>query len=205
MYNYSTTRSIGTLTSSNSPTMIEPLLDAAAQTTQMTLEPMHFAGDTTSTAHGVGREYYRQGVQFYKLFTLQADLSVHERIVYSSDLYAPLVDAHTSALKELGWSTSYRPRRYEIAKPEDDDILDVEGFEATNEPQTKLPQQTPEWRQGQDANESRSTFDFRYFYDVLNHESPNDKPTIDIPTMISRLRALLTEDTEISRSSLGTL
>jgi|TARA_R110002003_G_scaffold232_9_gene16770 hypothetical protein len=115
------------------------------------------------------------------------------------------MNTQSSAVKELGWSTTYRPRRYENAIQEDDDILDVEGFEATKEPLPKLPSQMAEWTQSQDGHRTPLTFNFRYLYDALSQKAPGDEPTIDIPSVTNQLRALLIEDAAISQSPLGTL
>jgi hypothetical protein len=115
------------------------------------------------------------------------------------------MNTQSSAVIDLGWSTTYRPRRYENAIQEDDDILDVEGFEATKGPLPKLPSQMAKSTQGQDGHRTPLTFNFRYLYGALSQKAPGDEPTIDIPTVANQLRALLIEDATISRTPLGTL
>ncbi|KAH7069112.1 RNA polymerase I-specific transcription-initiation factor-domain-containing protein [Paraphoma chrysanthemicola] len=189
--------------SSSSPTLIGSFLDGIGHVISMAMDHLPFTGDTNSTALGVGRLYFMQGRQFYKLFTMRADLSVHEHIVNVPAASKNGGNQPTGSVKDLGWSTTYRPRRYENAIQED--VLDIEEFEALEGPIPKLPYQAAAWRDIRDHSGNHSTLDFQLLYGAMIRRAGSDDPNVDVPTLASQLKERILGSAGVEQLPLGTL
>ncbi|KAH7088796.1 RNA polymerase I-specific transcription-initiation factor-domain-containing protein [Paraphoma chrysanthemicola] len=189
--------------SSSSPTLIGSFLDGIGHVTSIAMDHLPFTGDTDSTALGVGRLYFMQGRQFYKLFTMQADLSVHEHIVYVPAVSKNGGNQQTGSVKDLGWSTIHRPKRYKNALEEE--ILDIEEFEALEGPISKLPFQAAAWRDIRDHGRNHSTLDLGVLYGAVSRRARSDDPKVDIPTLAGQLRERVLDSAGVEQLPLGTL
>ncbi|KAF2027666.1 hypothetical protein EK21DRAFT_102370 [Setomelanomma holmii] len=204
-YTFATQYASDTLVSCSTPTLIKPDLNGAGKVLHITLEPLPFAGDTTSAASGAGRMFARQGIQFYKLFVLRSDLSIQEAVLYSSRSSGGAAgDDQEVQIKDLGWSTTYRPRR-KATTADDGDFLDLEDFDGIAAPVSKLALQVPIEMQRRHTSIARPIVDHRSMYDALSRKFGHGEASIDVATVTDQLKELLTSHGNNSQLPQGTL
>jgi RNA polymerase I-specific transcription initiation factor RRN6 len=212
MYTFSNLSSDSTvLTASSDPTLLDLATDGTSHIIQTIMEPCPFEGDASLNLPGLGRSYFARGLQFYKLFMLQSDLSMHEIIVYAQLGEHSNSTEQCDAVQEISWTTVY-PRRRDgrtiRSNREMDDFLELPGIDALQHPMPKLPLRSSPWLQRKPTDEAHRIVDQRLIYDILTRpELEREAPTatIDIPVVINQLKQLLAGHPYPAQLPLGTL
>lgn len=199
------------LISSSDPTLLELDVDEVGHTLQVILEPCRFQGDTSSSTQSAGRAYLARGLNFYKLFMLRSNLSLHETIVYATPSMASDATSNEDEVKDLSWTVVFRPKKAVRTIgdiQEMDDFLQFEGIEAMDEPESKLPLQIPRLTDHTVMDTAHRVVEHRSLYDALSHgDAGTDKTagSISVPVMATQLRELLAESVRTSQPPIGTL
>ncbi|KAH8724887.1 RNA polymerase I-specific transcription initiation factor RRN6-like protein [Phaeosphaeriaceae sp. PMI808] len=197
--------------SSTNPTLLNLTLNEAYCNLHLIMEPLRFQGDVRPDNPGLGRSYCAQGLQFYKLFALRSDLSVHEMIVHAHPFTGSSATPHQSSVEDLSWSISYRPRKVvqsARAMQDMDDFLDTEGVKTLENPLSRLAPQTPWWMHSRSVGTAQNMADLRLVYDALNQDASGGETsstTVDVVVVTSRAKELLASTSDLSQLPIGTL
>jgi RNA polymerase I-specific transcription initiation factor RRN6 len=194
------------MTSSSDPTLLALGPDVAGHNIQMALEPCSLEGDMSLDTSGPGQAYLARGLNFYKLFMLRSDLSMHETIVYNQ-----ILSENGDPVENISWAKVSRRRKEGRAKAgvgEFDDFLDPSELHRSKLPSSKLPLQLPSRIERTSFNAAHRTADHKILYDTLMQiESAGEATiaTIDISRITSQLSQLLAESSDVSQLPIGTL
>jgi RNA polymerase I-specific transcription initiation factor RRN6 len=198
VYTFRTSTDLIAAISSANATRLELAVDGEGHTIQSIVEPLQIEGDTESSSDCLALSYMAQGMTFFKLLILRSDLSVHEAIVYSAT-------RGNFDVQDVAWSKTMQVGkgvRTSSIVQEMDDFLEAVRIEAMDGPVSKLASQTSEWVQREPLSAARRVVDHMQLYDVLTQ---TDAITIDIATVTTQLKELLTGDSNISDLPMGTL
>jgi RNA polymerase I-specific transcription initiation factor RRN6 len=202
--------------SSAVPTLLDLTASLSSHTLEVVIEPSRFQGDTVSSEPSLGRTYFARQLQFYKVFMLQSDLSVHETIVYN----APSANSQPEheSVKNITWTRITRPRemsgtqsRKHIRVADGDEMHDFivpEGIEPMNRLISKLGSSATESEEEQNTSTARRLVDHRLVYDALARKADDSETTattIDVQTATAQLRQIILESVESSSPPLGTM
>jgi RNA polymerase I-specific transcription initiation factor RRN6 len=200
--------------SSAVPTLLDLTTSLGSHTLEVVIEPSRYQGDTVSSEPSLGRTYFARELQFYKVFMLQSDLSVHETLVYN----APSANSRPEHenVRNITWTRTTRPRgvrktrsRKHIRVVDTDDMHDFivpEGIEVANKPVSRSPATQSE--DEQNTSTARRVVDHRLIYDALarkDDDSETTAATIDVPTVTTQLRRTILESVDSSLLPLGTM
>lgn len=190
------------------PTLLDLTADLASHTLEIVMEPCRFQGDTTSSEPSLGRTYFARGLQFYKIFMLQSNLSVHESILYT---VPPSTSwSEDEAVTNVTWTRIFRPRK-DVRIPNSDEMHNFivpGGIEATNKPISNLRLPAPESDEEENEGRVYRVVDHRLVYDALTRQRDGGETTagtIDVPTVTAQVRQSIVESTNSSPPPLGTM
>jgi RNA polymerase I-specific transcription initiation factor RRN6 len=202
--------------SSAVPTLLDLTTSLRSHTLEVVIEPSRFEGDTISSEPSLGRTYFARGLQFYKVFMLQSDLSVHETIVYN----APSANSQPEheSVRNITWTRITRPRgsrdtrsRKHIRVADGDEMHDFivpEGIEVMNKPISKFGSPATGSEEEQNTSTASRVVDHRLVYDALarkDDDSETTATTIDVQTAITKLRQIILGSVDSPSSPLGTM
>jgi RNA polymerase I-specific transcription initiation factor RRN6 len=194
--------------SSAMPTLLDLTTDLPSHTLEVVMEPCRYQGDTTSSETGLGRTYFARGLQFYKVFMLQSNLSVHESILY----IVPPSNGHSEdeTVANVTWTRIFRPRKDVRVANSDEmhNFIVPEGIEAMNKPISNLASPALESDEEESASRAPRLVDHRLVYDALTRKHDGGEiraTTIDVPTVTAQVRDSIVESANSSPPPLGTM
>ncbi|KAF1846740.1 uncharacterized protein K460DRAFT_285530 [Cucurbitaria berberidis CBS 394.84] len=201
------------LISTSDPSMLDFPIGEPEHTTQVHIESMQYGGmEQDAYPSNQGRSYMERGIQFYQLFSIQADLSVRETVVYSQELGAatsvpaPVVDEFERCLIR-------HPRRRDGSRKElineDEDFIVPNSLNAVEGPMSRTVSQEPKRVQNRDHRPFlQRVVDYRLLYSVLIRSDTGDQgasESVDIAVVTNQLRQMLIDESGSFLLPLGTL
>jgi RNA polymerase I-specific transcription initiation factor RRN6 len=200
-----------TLLSSPNPTLLDLATDGAGRIIQIHVEPCPFQGDTSANVSGLGRSYLAQGIQVYKTFMLQSDLSVHETILCARVFADGGLTENHDAVEAVSWTIAYRPRR-DVRTIRDikemDNLIEAEEIEIKEPPTSKLLSQEPKWAESKTLGTAYRLIDHKFVYDMLIQRDSDKELTaenVEVPHVTTQLKQLLARNSDLMQLPLGTL
>lgn len=200
------------LVSTSDPSVLEFNIGGPGRTTQIQMEFMQY-GETGQGADGsgLGCSYINKGIQFFRLFSAQSDLSVYETVVYTQALRANAAIHSDIVVKDFERSLIRHTRRNVSRKEvivEDDDFVVPNGLDAVESPKSKIPSQAPKVVQHQDLASFQGELDYRLLYSALIRIDASDERasgSVDIAIVTNRLHQMLMNEPGSTALPLGTL
>lgn len=196
------------LVCSASPTVLDLMIDAPGHMLQIVVEPCEFRVNESSYSQSLGQRYHSRGFEFYRLFLLNSNLGVHEAVLHSTALLDGGVQ-QDEAIRDLCWSKVYRNHTQTSRYVQEmDDFLEPEGIEPMEFPELKHSAQKPAFPDVKDIAFAQRTIDHRPLYDAVVHGQrvlDLDRGSMDVPTLIERIKQTLDYPDDLSHSGTQTL
>lgn len=209
VYKFHENANASNLVSSSSPTTLDLSIygSEVGHITQFHMEILQFKGDVASDIPGPGHAYASRRLQFYKLFAVRSDLSMHELILYN-DAPSDATSATSEPVEDIRWTSVFRPRKDGRPVKEMDDFFIPAASKPTDGPIPKLALQVPRWLEAQELNTRRRETDHTLLYDALSQDpidGDGQDSSMDVAVVARKVEHMLQGDDDSSTLPIGTL
>lgn len=191
------------------PITLDLELHHQGYTSQLHIETMDY-GETRQEnfAPGPGHSYLELGFEFYRVYALRSDLSIHELVFHTPGHSEK--DSGT-VIEDFKRSMVRRPRRDIPNKEVIDDwanFLAPNGLDEADKPGFRIASQAPEWIQSWKRPVMQRGRDYRLIYDALTqpeNDSDEGSGLVDISVVTTELKQMLLDEPGGSTPPIGTL